>query len=204
MTPQSIPVKSRFENEGTVSTVVDIMLSYLMLGILISAQYAVDRVEEAYVRIADRPEVLGRSNMGKINSARVILGGLLAGLIINIAEGVTNGGILGGEWKAWAERVGAHQPSGGQAMALWTCLAFALGLLSVWMYAAVRPRFGAGPKTAILIALVMWVIYWPLVAVQHLALGTVPGSLLWMGSIGGLIGMVAAMLAGAAVYKEQG
>jgi hypothetical protein len=59
MTPQSIPVKSGFENEGTISTVVDIMLSYLVLGILISAQYVVDMVEEAYVSISDRPEVLG-------------------------------------------------------------------------------------------------------------------------------------------------
>ncbi|MGA7220107.1 MAG: hypothetical protein WBX38_17460 [Candidatus Sulfotelmatobacter sp.] len=142
--------------------------------------------------------------MGKINIARVILGGLVAGVIINIAEGVTNGALLSARWKAWSEQVGplTHQPSGGQAMALWTFLAFALGLISVWLYAAVRPRFGAGPRTALLIALVIWITYWPLVAMQHLALGTVPFDLLAMGSVGGLVGMVAAVLAGAAIYKE--
>ena len=142
--------------------------------------------------------------MNKINVIRVILGGLLAGLIINIAEGVTNGAILGDKWKAWAAQVGpvTHQPTGGQAMTLWTILAFALGVISVWLYAAVRPRFGAGPKTALIIAIVVWILYWPLVAVQHMALGTVPMDLLLVGSIGGLIGMIVAMLAGGAVYKE--
>jgi hypothetical protein len=50
MTPQSIPVKCGFENDGTISTVVDIMVSYLVLGILVSAQYVVDTVEEAYLK----------------------------------------------------------------------------------------------------------------------------------------------------------
>jgi hypothetical protein len=144
-------------------------------------------------------------NVGKVNWLRVALGGLLAGLIIDITEGVTNGAVLGSAWKTWAEKVGpvTHQPSRAEATALWTFLAFALGLISVWMYAAVRPRFGTGPRTAIIVAVVMWVTYWPLVAVQQLALGTVPTGLLVIGSIGGLVGMVVALLAGSAVYKEQ-
>jgi len=45
--------------------------------------------------------------MGKINWARVLLGGLLAGFIINIFEYVTNGVVLAANWDAamtWIRR----------------------------------------------------------------------------------------------------
>jgi hypothetical protein len=142
--------------------------------------------------------------MGKMNIGRLIAGGLVAGLIINIAEGVTNGAILGQQWKQWAAKMApvTQQPTNAEAMTLWTILAFALGLIAIWMYAAVRPRLGPGPKTAIIVGLVLWILYWPLVTVQHTALGTVPINMEVIGDIGGLIGAILGVLAGAAIYKE--
>ena len=144
--------------------------------------------------------------MRKINFGRMLAGGLVAGVIINIAEGLINGLFLGSEWKQWALSKGPlnQAPSQATAMGIWTLVAFALGILGVWLYAAIRPRYGAGPKTAIRAGLFLWVIYWLLVALQHLALGTVPSHLLWLGTWGGLIGELIAMLAGAAIYKEAG
>ena len=46
--------------------------------------------------------------MGKINWARVLLGGLLAGLIINIFEYVTNGVVLAADWDAAMKALGRH------------------------------------------------------------------------------------------------
>jgi hypothetical protein len=142
--------------------------------------------------------------MGKMNIGRLIAGGLVAGLIINIAEGITNGAILGQQWKQWAAKMApvTQQPTNAQAMTLWTILAFALGLIAIWMYAAVRPRLGPGPKTAITVGLVLWILYWPLVTVQHAALGTVPLNMEVIGDIGGLAGAILGVLAGAAIYKE--
>jgi hypothetical protein len=142
--------------------------------------------------------------MGKMNIGRLIAGGLVAGLIINIAEGVTNGAILGQQWKQWAAKMApvTQQPTNAQAMTLWTILAFALGLIAIWMYAAVRPRLGPGPKTAITVGLVLWILYWPLVTVQHAALGTVPLNMEVIGDIGGLAGAILGVLAGGAIYKE--
>jgi hypothetical protein len=142
--------------------------------------------------------------MGKINVGRLIVGGLIAGVIMNVVEGVTNGAVLGQQWKDWAAKVApvTDPPTPSQAMLFWTILGFALGLVAVWMYAAVRPRLGAGPKTAIIVGFVLWIIYWPLVALQHGALGTVPSGLLVMGSIGGLVAALGGTLAGAAIYKE--
>ena len=142
--------------------------------------------------------------MGKMNIRRLIAGGLVAGLIINIAEGVTNGAILGQQWKNWAAKMApvTQQPTNAQAMTLWTILAFALGLIAIWMYAAVRTRFGPGPKTAMIVGLVLWILYWPLVTVQHTALGTVPLNIEIIGDIGGLVGVILGVFAGAAIYKE--
>lgn len=142
--------------------------------------------------------------MGKMNIGRLIAGGLVAGLIINIAEGVTNGAILGQQWKDWAAKMApvTQQPTNAQAMTLWTILAFVLGLIAIWMYAAVRTRFGPGPKTAMIVGLVLWILYWPLVTVQHTALGTVPLNMEIIGDIGGLVGAMLGVFAGAAIYKE--
>jgi hypothetical protein len=44
--------------------------------------------------------------MGKINFARMFLGGLLAGLIINIFEYVLNGVVFGSQWDAFEKALG--------------------------------------------------------------------------------------------------
>src|SRR6267143_888447 len=49
-----------------------------------------------------------RFAMGKINWARVLLGGLLAGFIINIFEYVTNGVVLAADWDAAMKALGRH------------------------------------------------------------------------------------------------
>ena len=41
--------------------------------------------------------------MGRINMGRVIVGGLLAGLIINVSEFVLNGVVRGWEIREWNE-----------------------------------------------------------------------------------------------------
>jgi hypothetical protein len=46
--------------------------------------------------------------MGKINWARVLLGGLVAGFIINIFEYVTNGVVLAADWDAAMKALGRH------------------------------------------------------------------------------------------------
>ena len=87
--------------------------------------------------------------MGQINLARVVGGGLLAGLIMNVSEFVLHAIVLGpdgekllAEWKR-AGIAGDPDPT----LLLWLVIAtFALGLLAVWTYAAIRPRLGAGAE----------------------------------------------------------
>src|SRR5262249_61502207 len=90
-----------------------------------------------------------RFTMGKINWGKVVLGGLLAGVIIDVVEGILEGVILGPEWRQAMQALGHPLQETGANITLHVLLGFAYGLVALWLYAAIRPRFGAGPKTAL-------------------------------------------------------
>ena len=139
--------------------------------------------------------------MAGINVGRVILGGLVAGLVMNMIDGVTNGAILSARWAAESTRLGIDMSVQSQAVAGWVIYDFVAGIVLLWLYASMRPRYGAGAKTAVIAGLALWFI-------THLAfaawvftglysLGVVAAS-----TLGGLVSGVAGALAGCALYKE--
>jgi hypothetical protein len=85
--------------------------------------------------------------MGKINWARVFLGGVLAGVIINVFEIAWSGFVLAKQWHAAMSALGHPLPSA--AIWIFALEALGMGIAAVWLYAAIRPRFGAGLKTAV-------------------------------------------------------
>ncbi len=138
--------------------------------------------------------------MGKINWGRVFLGGLLAGLVINVFEYVTNGVVLSAEWDAAMKALGHQMPmSAIPAFVVW---GFLVGISSIWLYAAARPRFGPGPKTAALTGFGYWIIGYLLPNFGLLAMGLFPRRLLVMGTLVGLVEIIVASQAGAWLYKE--
>jgi len=141
--------------------------------------------------------------MGTINTGRVIAGGLLAGLIINIVEFVMNMFVIADDWSAVYQAMGIAEP-GGSAMAGFVVLGFVLGLLIAWVYAAIRPRFGAGAGTAVKAGLAVWVGACVFPIVGWLLMGPVPMSLGIISLVYGLVEIVAGALAAGAVYQEGG
>lgn len=95
-----------------------------------------------------------------INTSKVVVGGLAAGVVANIVGylgfGVWLGGIFEAEATAVAPALAGRGMSGG-AIATNVIVSFVVGLVLVWLYAAMRPRFGPGARTAIYAALVVWV-----------------------------------------------
>jgi hypothetical protein len=71
--------------------------------------------------------------MGGMNIIGVLKGGLAAALIMNVSQ-----------YALWV--IGVNTATSVAALVLKTT---ALGVATVWLYAAIRPRFGPGPKTAI-------------------------------------------------------
>lgn len=139
--------------------------------------------------------------MGKINFARVILGGLLAGLVINIGEYLLNEPILGEQWRA--VMVSLNRPIvGGSQIAVFVILGFVLGIAMVWLYAAIRPRFGPGPKTAICAGLFIWFLVYLYASIIQHTLALFPDRLLLISTIWGLVELSIAAVAGAWLYTE--
>ena len=140
--------------------------------------------------------------MGKINFGRVLLGGLVAGAILNAGEWVLNGMILNKEMDDFFKRCGFPRP-GNKFLAIAVAITFVLGIVIVLGYTAIRPRFGPGPKTAIIAALFAWfgvVVYQNVIAG---GLGMVPVNLALMVIGWEIVEFSLAALVGAALYKES-
>ncbi len=140
--------------------------------------------------------------MGKINVGRVVLGGLLAGVVLNIGEFLLNEPILGEQWTAAMAALNLP-PVGGGAIASFVVMSFVLGIAIVWIYAAMRPRFGAGPKTAIIVGLTVWFLVWLWSFGGTTVIGLYPTNLVLITLVWGLFEVPIASLAGAWLYKEE-
>jgi hypothetical protein len=139
--------------------------------------------------------------MGKINTARVLLGGLLAGLIINVFEYVLNGVVFASRWDAFEKMLGRQMHA--NAISLFFLSAFVMGVGVVWLYAVARPRLGPGPKTAVLTGFAFWLFAYAVPAATQVVASLSPGHLTITVTLILLVGVVLASVCGAAVYKEQ-
>ena len=139
--------------------------------------------------------------MTKINVGRVIVGGLVAGLVINISEAILNLWVVA---QPMADAMKAHNlpELSGQAIGLFIVLGFIMGLVTVWLYAAARPRLGAGPKTAVLIALAVWYANYLFPSVVMSVMGLFSAGVTATAVAWGLVEIVLASLAGAWMYAE--
>ncbi len=139
--------------------------------------------------------------MGNINLARVLFGGLVAGLVLNIGEYVLNDVILAEQWAAFMAESGIGAYGAGQ-IAAFIIVTFLFGIVLIWIYAAIRPRFGAGPKTAVIAGLTMWAIGWLLIGASFIAAGIAPAGLTFTTIVWGLFEVPIAAAAGAWLYRE--
>jgi hypothetical protein len=139
--------------------------------------------------------------MGKINLGRVILGGLLAGLVINISEFVLNTYVVGADMDAAMKAM--NRPPIDQQMIIWFAVAgFALGILAVWLYAAIRPRFGPGVKTAVIAALAVYCLAYVYPSVFVGVMQLFPARAMIVSLCWGLPEIIIASIAGAWLYTE--
>ena len=141
--------------------------------------------------------------MAHTNRGRVILGGLLAGVVINVVEFVTNGVILKdalGQVMQALQRTA--EPSVSQIV-MFNVWGFLVGIGAVWLYAAIRPRYGLGAGTAVRAGVAVWVLAYFLANLMLGSLGVFPTRLLVITGVVGLAEVVIATVAGASIYKEE-
>jgi len=140
-----------------------------------------------------------------INASKVAVAGLAAGLVANVVGYVGFGMLLAPRMEAEAVAVApALQGRGmsGGAIATQVVFSFIVGILIVWLYAAMRPRFGPGPKTAVYAALVVWVCGF-LFHIDWLLSGLMTPTTYAMASAVALVQVLAAGWVGGMLYKED-
>jgi hypothetical protein len=141
--------------------------------------------------------------MGKMNMTRVILGGIAAGIIIDACEGVINGVVLQRQWADTFAALGKSPLLSVKQIVALNIWGIAVGVLTIWLYAAIRPRYGAGPRTAICAGLAMWAPAFALASAIPVFFHIYPVNLSVASVALEAIEMILAGLAGAAIYKED-
>jgi hypothetical protein len=122
--------------------------------------------------------------MGGINFAGVMKGGLAAALIMNSSQYLLR------------MMLGA---SAATPVAAVVVITSALGFAAVWLYAAIRPRFGPGPKTAICAGLTVWALSYVFPAIfGGASIGSVVVTIAWTG-----VEMLIASSVGGYLYHES-
>ena len=143
--------------------------------------------------------------MSKMNVSRILIGGLVAGLIMNVGEAGLHAGILGSDAEALYKTLNIPPPNPATTVPLLVGVTFLMGLTTIWVYAAICPRFGGGMKTALLAGLAVWVLahVWSGVYLGAGYPGVIKPRLAWIPVAWGLLEAVLSTLAGAALYKER-
>jgi hypothetical protein len=139
--------------------------------------------------------------MGRINPKGVIVGGLVAGLVLNVIDYLAWGVWLAPDFAAALQ--GAGKPPADSLIPLWVLLDFVYGIALVQLYAAIRPRFGPGPGTAVKAGLFIWVLVGLLHAIGEAPLGLLPMRLYVLGTAVSLVAFLIAAVAGARFYREE-
>ena len=139
--------------------------------------------------------------MSAINWGRVVGGGLAAGLVMNISQFVLNAVVYAKESEEAMRRLNL-QPPPPAAIGIFIGMTFVVGVFLVWFYAAIRPRYGAGPKTALCAGFSVWFLARFLSSVVYVASGIFPAGLVFGATAWGLVEVMLAALLGGWLYQE--
>jgi len=137
--------------------------------------------------------------MGKINWSRVILCGVLTGVVWTILSAISTW-YVGADFNSAVPGNRILAPSAGLAAFLLT-VNLAGGIWAMWLYAAIRPRYGAGAKTAAVTGFAWWVAS-TLADATWGSFGLVPVKALLPVVAISLPEMIVAALVGGWLYKE--
>jgi hypothetical protein len=139
--------------------------------------------------------------MGGINLARVLIGGIVAGVVANAGDYLVNQVILVEDGTQLVQRLNLDSAQVEASATTWIVVDFLYGILLVFAYAAMRPRFGPGPRTAVISALTLYLAI-TVVLMGFMSMGMFVQDAFMRSAGLQLVIALAASLAGAAVYKE--
>ena len=143
--------------------------------------------------------LLGKGAMGKINWARVAPCGILAGLVWIVLSSITTA-FVASDFEAAVSGGRLSAPT-DDSIAFLFIVNLVMGIWAMWLYAAIRPRYGPGPKTAVVTGLSWWVIG-SLIDATWAFFGFVVPRAVLASMAGSLPAIIIAAVVGARLYRE--
>jgi hypothetical protein len=146
------------------------------------------------------PESLGLWSK-PMNTKRVWIGGITAGVVMLIINFAAVGSILTKRYMAltpvyyYKEPVLPFLPG-------WVLMFLATGVGLAWLYAAVRPRLGPGPKTALMIGVVVGLMIYVPSNFAEASWNTSGRFIPLVQMITGIFAILVGSLVAGALYKE--
>jgi hypothetical protein len=122
--------------------------------------------------------------------------------VLNTGEVLLNSVLLGAQMKEFFDRYALPAP-GGSFMVVAVLLTFILGIVIVWMYAAMRPRLGPGPKTALCAGLLAWFGIYVYTGIINGMAFQFPTNLIVIAIVWGAVQYSLGAIAGAWLYREE-
>src|SRR6185295_6206268 len=94
--------------------------------------------------------------MGRINIGKLLIGGIVAGIVGNALHYVIAMYLMKVEMADMVQRLNLPPAAVDGSAVTWIIVDFIWGLLLVFTYAGMRPRFGPGPSTAAIASVALW------------------------------------------------
>jgi len=141
-----------------------------------------------------------------INTGKVLVGGVVAGVVMNVIDFIVNMFIVGDRMKAETDAFKpglSDQMMSTNTMISYIVMDFVLGFALIWTYAAIRPRFGPGIKTASYAAILFWILAGIFLS-GYLHMGMMSTGLWFTFAFLGLVNFLLSAWAGAKFYTEDG
>jgi hypothetical protein len=136
-----------------------------------------------------------------INVGRWIASGIAAGILLWLLEGLASTLYIA-DMEAALEAHNLSMEMNASVVVISLAVSLIAGLILMFFYAAARPRFGPGPKTAVIVAIALWTGGYLLSLLGYQMLGLFPTGLLVLWGLTGLVEMILAALAGGWIYRE--
>jgi hypothetical protein len=139
--------------------------------------------------------------MQSIRWPRVLFGGALAGCVVFVLEAIAS--------LVYAEELtralAAHDltlGTGPGSLAFFLAFSIGMGWGTVWLYAAIQPRFGAGVRTAVIAGVAIWALWFVPSTLSWVALGLMAPWVIVYSLAVALVESICAAFVGAWVYPE--
>ena len=139
----------------------------------------------------------------KINVSRLLIGGVVAGILVFVLDGVLHGVVLQQSWATTMGGIG-RPVAGDPASFKWFFTSgLFTGLAAVALYVGLRGLLGPGPKTGLIVGLFAWFLAVPVPLLALVPMHVFGRSMLVTWSLLGAIPIVVGTLAGAAIYRDR-